>query len=121
MIGWYGQAKGKLEKESGAVKGQKEGAMKGPVRNTLLDFCQQNEEFAQAVAQGGSFADCMKTVAKGVSSSISDLEAYKRAVSFYFPGAEIKVQMWIQLEPDTEAPAASEDSGGLLLDFSEFW
>ena len=57
MNSWYEQAKGKLEKGAKEVKGQKEGAMKSAVKNTLLDFCQQNEEFAQAVAQGGSFPE----------------------------------------------------------------
>ncbi len=120
MNSWYEQAKDKLEQGAKEVKGQKEGTMKGAVKNTLLDFCRQNVEFAQAVAQGGSFADCMSAVAKGVGSSISDLEAYKRAVEFYFPGARINMQMLIQMEPDAEPPAVP-DSGGILLDFSDFW
>lgn len=52
--------------------------MKSAVRDALLEFCRQNEEFAQAVVQGGAFPDCMAAVAKGVGSSISDLEAYRR-------------------------------------------
>ena len=48
-------------------------------RDALLEFCRQNEEFAQAVAQGGSFQECMKAVAQGVGNCISDLEAYRRA------------------------------------------
>lgn len=120
MSGWYEQAKNKLEQGVKEVKGQKEGAMKGAVKNTLLDFCKQNGEFAQAVAQGGSFSDCMTAVAKGVGNSISDLEAYKRAVEFYFPGAKINMQMLIQLESDAE-PQVSHDGGGILLDFSDFW
>ena len=55
-----------------------------------------------------------------MGSHISDLEAYRRAVSFYFPSAKVNMQMWIQLEPD----GASQDipsSGGILLDFSDFW
>lgn len=95
--------------------------MKAAVKNTLLDFCQQNEEFAQSVAQGGSFPECMAAVAKGVGSSISDLEAYKKAVSFYFPGAKINMQMVIQLEPAEEAPKSAKGGGGILLDFSDFW
>ena len=83
MSSWYEQAQEKLKQGAKKVKGQREGAMKGPVKETLLDFCRQNEEFAQAVAQGGSFPECMTAVAKGVGSSISDLEAYKKAVSFY--------------------------------------
>lgn len=117
----YEQAKEKLEKGVKDVKGQKEGAMKRAVKETLLDFCRQNEEFAQAVVQGGSFPDCMTAVAKGVGGSISDLEAYKKAVSFYFPGAKINMQMLIQLEPTAPEQATDENSGGILLDFSDFW
>ena len=117
MSSWYEQAKERLSKESKEVKGQKERAMGPAVRDALLDFCLQNEEFAQAVAQGGSFQDCMATVAKGVGGSISDLKAYRRAASFYFDGAKVKFQMIIQLEPTETEP----DRGGLLLDLSDFF
>lgn len=117
MSGWYEQAKDKLEKSMKEVKGQREGAMKRAVKDTLLDFCRQNEEFAQAVVQGGTFSECMAVVAKGVGSSISDLEVYKKAVSFYFPGAKVEMQMKILLEPAEEP----QDSGGILLDLSDFF
>ncbi len=117
MSNWYEQAKERLNKEYKEVKGQKERAMSSAVRDTLLEFCRQNEEFAQAVAQGGSFPDCMKAVAKGVGGSISDLEAYRRAASFYFDGAKVKFQMVIQLEPAETEP----DRGGLLLNLSDFF
>ena len=57
MRGWYDEAKERLEREYGQVHGQKETAMRGGVRDALLEFCRQNGEFAQAVAQGGSFKD----------------------------------------------------------------
>ena len=117
MSNWYEQAKERLNKECKEVKGQKERAMSSAVRDTVLEFCRQNEEFAQAVAQGGSFKDCMTAVAKGVVGSISDLEAYRRAASFYFDGAKVQFQMVIQLEPAETEP----DRGGLLLDLSDFF
>lgn len=117
MSSWYEQARERLNKECREVKGQKERAMSSAVRDTLLEFCRQNEKFAQAVAQGGSFPDCMKAVAKGVGGSISDLEAYRRAASFYFDGAKVKFQMVIQLEPAETEP----DRGGLLLNLSDFF
>lgn len=116
-MSWYEQAKERLNKECKEVKGQKERAMSSAVRDALLEFCRQNEEFAQAVAQGGSFQDCMAAVAKGVGGSISDLEAYRRAASFYFDGAKVKFQMVIQLEPAETEP----DRGGLLLNLSDFF
>ena len=75
MSEWFDQAKKKLEAEAKSGTFDRYGAvMKTAVRDSLLDFCRQDEEFAQAVAQGGSFADCMKAVAKNCGSSISDLE-----------------------------------------------
>lgn len=123
MSDWYEQARDKLEQGTKGVKGQKENAMKGAVQNTLLDFCRQNEEFAQAVAQGGTFPECMTAVANGAGSSISDLDAYKRAVSFYFPGAEVRMHMTIDLCGDVQDEPAEEtqDSGIISLNFSDFW
>lgn len=102
--------------------------MKASVKATLEDFCRQDEEFAQAVAQGGSFEECMKAVARGCGSGISDLEAYRRAVKFYFPGAEVRMQMSIDLVGTQETQAAGvsprEDSkaekAGIILDFTDF-
>ena len=118
MDNWATKAVAKMEHEIGAVKERKAAAMAGAVMTTLRDFCVQNEEFAQAVAQGGAFKDCMAAVAQGVCSSISDMEAYGKAVQFYFPGAKIHVQMDIDLigdanrEPDGQKP--SEDAGGII-------
>lgn len=117
MSVWYDQAKVRLESECKTIKGQKERAMGSAVRDALLEFCRQNEEFAQAVVQGGTFQDCMAAVAKGVGGSISDLEAYRRAVCFYFDGAKVKFQMVIELEPAQTEP----DRGGLLLNLSDFF
>ena len=89
-------------------------AMKAAVLNALKDFVRQDMEFAQAVAQGGSFEDCMKAVAKNCGSSISDLDAYKRAVQFYFPGAEIKMTMTIDLIGDAAGQGEAAPKGVVL-------
>ena len=117
MNSWYEQASARLNDEYGKVKGQKENVMRSAVRDALLEFCRQDVEFAQAVAQGGSFPDCMAAVAKGVGSSLSDLEAYRRAVSFYFDGARVNFTMSIQLEPAAVEPQQT----GILLDLSDFF
>ena len=121
------QALEKLRKEAAAVSGSKERAMSEAVRATLENFAGQEEEFAQAIVQGGSFPDCMKAVAKGVGASISDLEAYKKAVQFYFPGAEIRMQMTIDLIGTAAAAPATEEKEperkkpeNIVLDFTEF-
>lgn len=55
--------KNKLDKlpEELSRKGQ---AVGEAVRVALLDFCGQNAEFAQAVEQGGSLADCIESTVK---------------------------------------------------------
>lgn len=117
MNDWYGQARDRLEQEYGQVRGQKETVMKSAVRDALLEFCRQSEEFAQAVVQGGSFPDCMAAVAKGVGQSLSDLEAYKRAAAFYFDGAQVECSMIIRLEPaDTD-----RDRDSIVLDLADFF
>ena len=56
-------------------------------------------------------------MAKGVGQSLSDLEAYRRAVSFYFDGAQVDVAMTIRLEPaDTE-----RDRDSIVLDLADFF
>lgn len=91
--------------------------MKRAVRSALETFIGQDEEFAQAVAQGGSFADCMKAVSKDVGNGISDLEAYRRAVTFYFPGADVVFEMRVLVNPED----AEADSGEIKLELSDFF
>lgn len=115
MDNWVTQAFEKLKKEMPKVTGQKEKAMADAVMEVIELFCQQEQEFAQAVVQGQPFSECMKKVAAGVGSSIKDLDAYKRAVQFYFPGAEIHMQLTIDLigsaaEPEQPAETAEPDA-----------
>lgn len=127
---WAGQAVRKLDAEKKDVKGQKETVMKGAVLAAVKDFCMQDEEFAQAVVQGGTFAECMKKVAAGIGNSISDLDAYKKAVQFYFPGAEVRMQLTIDLigkaagetEPVVAQPASVVEPPKVIsLDLSDFF
>lgn len=123
---WATKADEKLAKEKKTVNGQKEKAMADAVHAQIRDFCMQDEEFAQAVVQGESFADCMKAVAKGVGNYISDLEAYKKAVQFYFPGAEVQMQMTIDLigkeaEPEPVLVTAPEKKPMLTLNLIDFF
>ena len=118
-MNWFEQAQKKLKDESGNITGQKEAAMKGAVQSALLSFADQNEEFARAVVQGDSFVECMKRVAQGVGSSISDLEAYRKAVAFYFPDAKVSMMMKIDIGKsvnDTAEPSGSD----IALDLRDF-
>ena len=116
-------AKLRVEKNSGSYD-RYGNAMKNAVCAALEQFCRQDAEFAQAVVQGGTFAECMKTVAKGCGSAISDLEAFRRAVRFYFPGADVKFHMTVNLCADVEAEAAAAAPaarpGPKILDLEDF-
>lgn len=100
----------RLKKEAGTPSGAKEKVMAPVVRPVLEDFCRQEPEFAQAVVQGGSFADCMKAVAKGVGNSISDSEAFAKAARFYFPGCRVRVVMEIDLIGDAGEEADEQET-----------
>lgn len=105
--------------------GRCEDIMKKDVAAALEEFCRQDAEFAQAVAQGGKFSDCMKAVAQGVKNGISDLEAFRRAVTFYFPGAAVEYQMKIDVCPNRvgeETQASPEGKPEIkLLDLEAFF
>lgn len=116
---WFDQASKRLEAECKADMGRHGNIMKSAVKAALLDFCRQDDEFAQAVVQGGTFKACMEAVAKNVGSGISDLEAYKRAVSFYFPGAGIRMTMKIDL-CDSVNDTPHPDGPGIVLDLSDY-
>lgn len=118
-MNWYQQAKEKLASDLKSVKGQREAIMKNAVKDALISFCAQDEEFAQAIVQGGSFSECMTAVAKGVGNGISDFDAYKKAVSFYFPGAEIKCTMTIDLIG--AAGCELDEPRGIVLDLADFF
>ena len=103
------------------ILGKKETAVKNAVMKTICKFCEQNAEFKQAIEQSGkSFADCLKATVKNAGTSIEDLEVYKRAVAFYFPGADIKCTMTLDLGDEgfsnnSETPTGSA-GGKLQLD-----
>lgn len=118
------KALSKLKSELPGIKGQKESAMKKAVAEALESFCRQDAAFARAVAEGGSFANCMKAVAKGVGNSISDLEAYRKAVRFYFPEAEVRFAMTVetggQPEPDAVLQEPAPPAERKILDLTDF-
>lgn len=112
-----------LEKLRGAKAptGQREAVVFKPVVAALEDFCRQDAEFAQAVVQGGSVGDCVKTVLKGVGGSLSDLEAYKRAAAFFFPGCVVTMKLTIAMCEHDVVPAAPQELKAVVLDLADFW
>lgn len=115
-MSWTNQAIAKMEREAEAGRYDKYAAvMKQGTLDALRDFCRQNGEFAQAVVQGGSFEDCMKAVAQKCETGLSDLEAYRRAVQFYFPGAEVRFRMELDL------CGGMQDGPAVVLNLADFW
>lgn len=105
----------------GAKLGRYETGVKSAVLRTLCKFCEQNAEFKQAIEQSDkSFADCLKATVRGVSGlSLEDLEVYKRAVAFYFPTADIKCTMTLDLGDNgfsNSKTSTEAGSGKLQLD-----
>ena len=103
----------KLKKECADVKnkfGRYEKVLAEPVLDALESFVGQDEEFARAVYQNSqTFGDCLKAVAKDIAGAISDLDVYKRAVQFYFPGAEIEFCMKLHVNPYDLPASANGD------------
>lgn len=111
------QAIEKLNNELKAFKSsdRKASAVKKEVADTLKMFCNQDDEFAQAVVQNDkTLSDCCTEVMKGVGNSVSDIEVYKKAVNFYFAGAEIKMTM----EIDLIGSAAEDKQQGKIIKLS---
>ena len=125
---FYEQAREKLAKDK--ITGSKAAAMAPAVKEALLNFAGQDEEFAQAIVQGGSFSACMAEVARGVGQAISDLEAFGKAAAFYVPGSKVRFEMHIDLIGEADAlsvgsadssPRGETKSGdGLVIDLSAF-
>lgn len=70
------------------------------VHNALAGFCRQNEALAQAVLNGGTLPECIKHCVQGLheNTGISDIDIYRRAVQFYFPGAMVDFHISIVTE-----------------------
>ena len=103
----------KLKKEYASGKdkfGRYEKVFAEPVLTALESFIGQDDEFARVVYQNSqTFSDCLKAVAKDVVGAISDLDVYRRAVQFYFPGAEIEFCMKLHVNPyDLPASGVSD-------------
>ena len=122
MMGYLMDAEKKLEEGKKAKLDRYGEAMKKAVADALLSFARQDEEFAQAIAQGGEFSDCMKAVAGAVKgNSISDIDAYTEAVRLYFPGAGIRWKMEIDLRASVRDEADDAPAAAKVLDLEDFF
>lgn len=104
-----GKAIEKLRAGEKAFKGDMKAMfMKSAVCEALISFCKQNEEFADAVlVEDKTFEGAMKAVVAAVKgNAISDIDAYRAAVSYFFQGAVIDFVMNIRMS-EYEEPAAA--------------
>ena len=93
----------RLRNELEALDGKNKhvSAVAEEVAAALIKFCEQNEEFAEAVVKDSrSLGECLTAVVKGVGGYLSDREAYERAADFYFAGAEVVMEPKIRLKGD---------------------
>ena len=69
------------------------------IKKALTVFCEQNEEFARAVLDGGSANECIKSVADKIRTrkAVSDFDVYQLAVKYYFPVAVVDFVMKIRM------------------------
>lgn len=108
FVDWRAKAKTKLEGENKAFKGSWEArAVRDYILKTLIYFADQEPRFAEVVCNTKrTFAECCAAVVDNAGNMISDLEAYRRAVQFYFPNAEVEFVMNVKLTG--AAPTAEE-------------
>ena len=87
----------------------KAAAVKDAVRDALVQFCRQSEEFSETVVLTGKCMDeCLNEITKNIGSSISDFELYRRAVAFWMEGADVFAELRIVL-PEAEKPDVREN------------
>lgn len=107
FVDWRAKAKEKLEEEDKLFKGGRAAkSVQSYVLRTLLSFVDQEPRFAEVVCNTQrTFSECCAAVVHNAGEVLSDLEAYRRAVQFYFPNAEISFTMGVKLTgaPPTEA------------------
>lgn len=99
FVDWRAKAKEKLEAEDKLFKGGRAAAsVQSYVLRALLNFADQEPRFAEVVCNTErTFSECCAAVVHNAGEVLSDLEAYRKAVQFYFPNAEISFSMNINL------------------------
>ena len=73
------------------------------VLSALTHFCNQSEIFAKTVYETDrTFEACIKAVLHNHGDCLSDIEAYRRAVLFYFDGSDVSFEMTIYLPEEQQ-------------------
>lgn len=87
--------------------GQKEKAVSKFAAETVTHFCQESAQFAQVVYKTRrTLSDCCAQVMKATGNYVSDIDVYRGIVRAYFPNADVKFLMNIEI--NGEAPSEEE-------------
>lgn len=92
-------AEQKLNEEFKSFKGDmKAKAVSEAVKSTIIGFAKQNDKFAQYVyLTKRTLSDVVYEIMKDVKNSISDIDLYRRAVTNYCPGSEVRMLMEVDM------------------------
>lgn len=87
--------------------GSKEKAISKFAAETLAHFCEESPQFAQVVYKTRrTLSDCCAQVMKATGNYVSDIDVYRGIVRAYFPNADVKFLMNIEI--NGEAPSEEE-------------
>lgn len=111
----------RLTDELAQVKGDRYVEVtKNSVAEALMDCCNKSEAFAAVVADSPhTLSECMASICKGLGSSISDIELFRRAVQFYFPTAnvcfDVTITMPSEAKPETSATESKQPAPSKII------
>lgn len=78
--------------------GNKEKAISKFAAKALTHFCEESPAFAQVVYKTRrTLSDCCAEVMKGTGNYVSDIDVYRGIVRAYFPNADVKFLMNIEI------------------------
>lgn len=87
--------------------GNKEKAISKFAAETLTHFCEESAQFARVVYKTRrTLSDCCAQVMKGTGNYVSDIDVYRGIVRAYFPNADVKFLMNIEI--NGTAPSEEE-------------
>ena len=103
-------------------KNPKSKAILEPVKKMLVEFSEQQEEFARAVSDVSNLEQQINDVGRALPNAVSDLDVYQQVVEKIFPGAKVTFSMQIHMseyeleQQPTEESEASAPSAPVTLD-----
>ena len=87
--------------------GSKEKAISKFAASELTHYCKQSPKFAEVVYKTRrTLSDCCAGVMKGTGNYVSDIDVYRGIVRAYFPNADVKFLMNIEI--NGAAPSEEE-------------